>query len=66
MKLLLDTHILLWTLSNDPKLPLLARRLIGDEELRKSAEKIMNRYDRACYTGSPDGIVLSGELYSCE
>ena len=31
MKLLLDTHLLLWTLSNDPKLPLLARRLIGDE-----------------------------------
>lgn len=31
MKLLLDTHILLWTLTNDPDLPPLARKLIGDE-----------------------------------
>ncbi len=31
MKLLLDTHILLWTITNDPNLPPLARRLIGDE-----------------------------------
>ena len=30
MKLLLDTHILLWTLTNDPDLPVLARKLIGD------------------------------------
>ena len=31
MKLLLDTHILLWTIANDSNLPLLARKLIGDE-----------------------------------
>ena len=31
MKLLLDTHILLWTLTNDPNLPPLARKLIADE-----------------------------------
>ena len=31
MKLLLDTHILLWTLTNDPDLPPLARKLIGDD-----------------------------------
>lgn len=31
MKLLLDTHILLWALADDPKLPLTARRLIADE-----------------------------------
>ena len=30
MKLLLDTHILLWTLTNSPDLPQLARKLIGD------------------------------------
>lgn len=30
MKLLLDTHILLWTLTNSPDLPPLARKLIGD------------------------------------
>ena len=30
MKLLLDTHILLWTLTNSPDLPALARKLIGD------------------------------------
>ena len=34
MKLLLDTHILLWTLTNDPNLPPLARRLIGDNTNR--------------------------------
>lgn len=31
MNLLLDTHILLWTITNDPNLPPLARKLIGDE-----------------------------------
>lgn len=31
MKLLLDTHILLWALANDPRLPSKARRLIEDE-----------------------------------
>jgi PIN domain nuclease of toxin-antitoxin system len=30
MKLLLDTHILLWALADDPKLPLAARRAILD------------------------------------
>lgn len=32
MKLLLDTHILLWTLVNDPRLPDKVRRLIENEE----------------------------------
>ncbi len=32
MKILLDTHILLWTVSNDPKLPAKARKLILNEE----------------------------------
>ena len=31
MKLLLDTHIALWALTDDPKLPAIARRLIEDE-----------------------------------
>ena len=31
MKLLLDTHILLWTITNDSDLPLVARQLIGEE-----------------------------------
>ena len=31
MKLLLDTHIVLWALTDDPKLPAIARRLIEDE-----------------------------------
>jgi PIN domain nuclease of toxin-antitoxin system len=30
MKLLLDTHLLLWWLSNNPLLPAQARQLIGD------------------------------------
>lgn len=32
MKILLDTHILLWTLSNDPRLPVKARKLIENED----------------------------------
>ena len=32
MKILLDTHILLWTISNDFKLPEKARKLIEKEE----------------------------------
>lgn len=32
MRILLDTHILLWALSNDDKLPEKARELIIDEE----------------------------------
>ncbi|MGH8409612.1 MAG: PIN domain nuclease, partial [Pseudomonas sp.] len=28
MRILLDTHILLWALSDDPKLPAKARKLI--------------------------------------
>lgn len=32
MKILLDTHILLWALSNDTKLPEKARKLIENEE----------------------------------
>ena len=31
MRLLLDTHILIWALLDDPRLPQLARRLIEDE-----------------------------------
>lgn len=32
MKILLDTHILLWTISNDTRLPEKARKLIENEE----------------------------------
>lgn len=32
MKLLLDTHILLWAISNDARLPEKARKLIEDEK----------------------------------
>lgn len=32
MKVLLDTHILLWALSNDRRLPERAKRLIEDAE----------------------------------
>lgn len=30
MRLLLDTHVALWAIANDPRLPIEARRLIGD------------------------------------
>ncbi len=32
MRLLLDTHILLWALSNDARLPVKARKMIENEE----------------------------------
>lgn len=32
MKILLDTHILLWAITNDPQLPEKARKLIENEE----------------------------------
>lgn len=32
MKLLLDTHILLWALADDSRLPLIARKMIEDAE----------------------------------
>ncbi len=32
MKVLLDTHILLWAISNDVKLPEKARKLIENDE----------------------------------
>ncbi len=32
MKILLDTHIILWAISNDPRLPEKARKLIENEE----------------------------------
>ena len=31
MRLLLDTHVLIWALLDDPRLPALARKLIEDE-----------------------------------
>ena len=33
MKLLLDTHIILWALDDNPRLPLEARRFIMDEKM---------------------------------
>ena len=38
MKILLDTHILLWALSNDARLEVKARRLIESEENEKLPE----------------------------
>ena len=32
MKILLDTHILLWTLADDPKLPIKARKMIENPD----------------------------------
>lgn len=32
MKLLLDTHIILWTLDDNPRLPIKARALIMDTQ----------------------------------
>ena len=41
MNILLDTHILIWALNEDPRLPEKAKEMILDEDNRDSIEEIM-------------------------
>lgn len=61
MKLLLDTHIILWALDDNPKLPLEARTFIMDEKndiyystasVWETAIKYMSRPDKIWIGGS--------------
>lgn len=60
MKLLLDTHIILWALDDNPKLPNEARTLIMDmkNEIYYSSASIWETTIK--YMSRPDKIRISG------
>lgn len=64
MKLLLDTHIILWALNDNPKLPYQARKLIMDEEndIYYSSASIWETTIK--YMARPDRIHISGSKLS--
>lgn len=64
MKLLLDTHIILWALDDNPKLPEHARNLILDAEndIYYSTASIWETTIK--YMSKPDKIRLSGSKLS--
>ena len=68
MNILLDTHIALWALSDDPKLPSAARALILDEENRIFAS-VASMWEIAIKRAlKPDRMPVSGIefLHFCE
>lgn len=68
MNLLLDTHIALWALSDDPKLPLKARSLIADRA-NTIFYSVASMWEVAIKrTLKPDRIPVSGVefLHYCE
>ena len=64
MKLLLDTHIILWALDDNPKLPSQARALIMDtkNEIYYSSASIWETTIK--YMSKPDKIRISGSKMS--
>lgn len=64
MKLLLDTHIILWALDDNPKLPSQARALIMDAEndIYYSSASIWETTIK--YMSKPDKIRISGSKLS--
>lgn len=50
MKVLLDTHILLWAISNDARLPEKARKVIENEEnmLFVTHDSLISGYQEPC------------------
>lgn len=64
MKLLLDTHIILWALDDNPKLPNEARTLIMDmkNEIYYSSASIWETTIK--YMSRPDKIRISGSKLS--
>lgn len=64
MKLLLDTHILLWSIADDPKLPSAARRAVLDasNQLFFSAVSV---WEVALKHGKqPDTLLVTGEEFA--
>ena len=68
MRILLDTHILLWALENNPKLPERAYQLISDEtnELFFSTASVWEITIK--HLAKPDKMLISGEdlAHLCE
>lgn len=64
MNLLLDTHILIWTLNEDPRLPDRAKRLISDPEnvIYYSAVSIWEIAIK--HAAHPDHVEFTGEELS--
>lgn len=64
MKLLLDTHIILWALDDNPKLPEQAKALImdADNDIYYSAASVWETTIK--YMSKPDKIRLSGSQLS--
>lgn len=60
MKLLLDTHIILWALDDNPKLPIRAREMILDNqnEIYYSVASVWETSIK--YMAKPDKIYISG------
>lgn len=64
MKLLLDTHIILWALDDNPKLPDQAKRLIlnGSNDIYYSSASVWETAIK--YMSKPDRIRISGSQMS--
>ncbi len=64
MKLLLDTHIILWALDDNPRLPALARSLIVDSEneIYYSSASVWETTIK--YMAKPDKIHINGSKLS--
>ena len=61
MKLLLDTHVLLWALANDARLTPQARRLIQDGENRVFYSIVCPWEVQIKHQRHPDKLALDGE-----
>ncbi len=71
MRLLLDTHTLLWWFTDDPRLPSGARGLIGDEANEilvsaASAWEISTKHRLGKLSGVPDAAARFAELVAAD
>lgn len=64
MKLLLDTHIILWALNDNPKLPSKARKLILDSRNDIYYSSVSVWETAIKYMARPDKIYISGSKLS--
>ena len=61
MKILLDTHILLWAVSNDVRLPAKARKLIENEENEIYYSLVSLWEVEIKHLAHPDAMTVSAE-----
>lgn len=64
MRVLLDTHIILWTLENNSKLPEKARKIIGDErnQIYYSTASVWEIAIK--HMARPDKMLIDGRAFS--